>query len=119
MSKKTPKPKRFTIWRYMVEFHLQQDLFHENVGWEEREGVDPLVVYSGPASGLTDELAERVAELHPGCLEYSRDAMATLYKLHGSKRGIESPSMSVLSLCPWPYLVIRRLFDDPSMYPGR
>lgn len=116
---KNPKPKRFTIWRYMLEFYPNATLFGEDLSWEDREGIGSAI-YHGPASDLPRDIAEKVAEIHPRYESYYRDAMMPLYKYQGKQvgSGTEDPVLSIASMCPYPHLVIRRIFEDKDMYPA-
>jgi hypothetical protein len=82
-----------TIWHYGIMFfesEYQLESFSRNVD---------NIFYSGLIDDLSYDDASEIAELHPSCLDYYKDAMMPLFKTYGkNKNGTENPVNSIESL---------------------
>lgn len=73
--------------------------FESKKSWERNDWETPDgVLYEGHLLSMPDEVAAKVAEIHPNFESYMEKSMAILYKHRVFRSGTEDPVSSIASL---------------------
>ncbi len=104
-----------TIWHYAFAFFESETDLQEYY----LKHIDGEPFYKGEIEKLTYEVASKIAQIHPNCLNYYELAMMPLFqgkgKLHSGTenpiKALESYKTKKESEIDMPYIMIWKIFD--------
>lgn len=106
-----------TIWHYAFSFlETEVELFDAQYDL-------PDIIYSGRIDEMGYDLASKIAQIHPKCIDYYQSAMMPLFQGKGIlSKGTENPVAAIDSYKTFkeseketPYIIIWRIFKPRDL----